>query len=342
MLRNVILSLSVALLTSIIAFGSFLTIDIFLNGYHKAAKEWHDPNTKFDSELGWSPILSRCINSEWGMISSNSYGFRSKEILPDKKHIILLGDSVTWGYGVGDEETAAYFLEERLKDLNYQVDNLGVSGYGLDQYYLYLKRHIARIPKVEKVILIICTINDTWDTQLNTAYGKRKPLFHYGATGLEAPSGGINKFCLRNIIAISPFLQKVSKRYPPLERLFARLAGDETLSEKEIDLVLKALIDKTANLTKQYGAEFLIVLSPSVPELKGYMKGSDRKNSEWFKKLCDSRQYPCLDFAKVIKGSTTNQSDPREYYYDNFHYNKRGNSLLAETIDTYFKMHKRR
>lgn len=58
MLRNVILSLSVAFLATVIAFGSFLAADIFSNGYHNTAKEWHDPNTQFDSELGWSPIPS--------------------------------------------------------------------------------------------------------------------------------------------------------------------------------------------------------------------------------------------------------------------------------------------
>ena len=263
MLRNVILSLSVAFLATVIAFGSFLAADIFSNGYHNTAKEWHDPNTQFDSELGWSPIPSRHIRNEWGVISSNSFGFRSKEMDPKKKHIVLLGDSVTWGYGVGDEETVSYFLEERLKDLNYQVDNLGVSGYGLDQYYLYLKRHIAQIPNVEKVILIICTYTDIYDTQNNTSYGKRKPLFHYGLSGLEMPHGRIHKFCLRNMIAVSPFLQKVSERSTTLRQFLAGLAGDETLSQKEAELVLRALIDKMGDLARQRGAEFLIVLSPS-------------------------------------------------------------------------------
>ena len=99
---------------------------------------WHDPNTQFDPELGWSPIPNRSINFPgWGTISSNSLGFRSPEINQSKKQIIILGDSVAWGFGVNDTETFPYYLDESVSSLGYQVSNLAVSGYGIDQYYLF-------------------------------------------------------------------------------------------------------------------------------------------------------------------------------------------------------------
>ena len=76
---------------------------------------WHDPNTQFDSELGWSPIPNRSINFPgWGILSSNSLGFRSSEINQSKKQIIILGDSVAWGFGVNDTETFSYYLDKMV------------------------------------------------------------------------------------------------------------------------------------------------------------------------------------------------------------------------------------
>jgi hypothetical protein len=56
---------------------------------------------------------------------------RSPEVDRSKGHVLLVGDSVVWGYG------------ER-HDL--QALNLGVSWYGIDQYYLWLKRKLDEIP----------------------------------------------------------------------------------------------------------------------------------------------------------------------------------------------------
>lgn len=88
--------------------------------------------------------------------------------------IAVVGDSIVWGYGVSDSETVTYFLQGLAGELNYQVHNLGVSGYGIGQYYLYLKRHIASLPRLRHVVLVIFPFNDLLDTESNSRYGKRK------------------------------------------------------------------------------------------------------------------------------------------------------------------------
>lgn len=72
---------------------------------------WHDVNTRFDSELGWAPIPCRILRFQNKIVLSNSLGFRSPEIEPSKKNIVLIGDSVAWGYGVDDNETASFYLQ---------------------------------------------------------------------------------------------------------------------------------------------------------------------------------------------------------------------------------------
>src|SRR3989344_3744008 len=87
------------------------------------------------------------------LVSTNSFGFRGKEISQEKPkdvyRILLLGDSVTFGWGVEDDQTFAFIAEEALnqwsqeKGLNtkFEVINGGfTAGRSLDSYYVYIKK----------------------------------------------------------------------------------------------------------------------------------------------------------------------------------------------------------
>ena len=54
------------------------------------------------------------------LVSTNSYGFRGKEISQEKPRdvyrILLLGDSMTFGWGVEDDQTFSYIAEEKLNE----------------------------------------------------------------------------------------------------------------------------------------------------------------------------------------------------------------------------------
>jgi hypothetical protein len=74
------------------------------------------------------------------LVTLNSHGLRDKEIPYDKppgeKRILLLGDSVTFGWGVSDGEPFADQMEPLLKSTtgrNWEVINAGVNGYNTQQ-----------------------------------------------------------------------------------------------------------------------------------------------------------------------------------------------------------------
>src|SRR3989344_7348537 len=72
-------------------------------------------------------------------VSTNSFGFRSPE--PDGKPVVaVLGDSITFGYGVEDEETLAARLQAKGTDAQYQ--NAAVPGYQLGQEIATYKEKI--------------------------------------------------------------------------------------------------------------------------------------------------------------------------------------------------------
>ena len=106
---------------------------------------WHGVNTNFDPEIGWVVTPDFVTETEDGTFTTNSDGFRSREIGPNWAQILVLGDSVVWGHSASDDEHFPHYLDEIMRPDDYQGLNLGVSGYGIDQYFLYLKRHIEKL-----------------------------------------------------------------------------------------------------------------------------------------------------------------------------------------------------
>jgi len=134
---------------------------------------------RYHPTLGWFPIpnsrdrfmASRAINVE-----NNSAGFRAPEWTPGQKPgLLVLGDSFVWGFDVEAPERFTEKLQARHPDWN--LFNLGVSGYGTDQEFLLLQQQFDRHqPKV--VFLVFCVESDLDDNRTNLRYGRYyKPYF---------------------------------------------------------------------------------------------------------------------------------------------------------------------
>ena len=88
-----------------------------------------------------------------GLVSVNSLGFRGSEVVlpkpPGRFRIVVTGDSLTLGWGVGDDETYAARLEQLLRnrfpDQDLDVINLGVGGYNTRQEVAILERNVPRL-----------------------------------------------------------------------------------------------------------------------------------------------------------------------------------------------------
>ena len=101
---------------------------------------------RFDKDLGWALQPGACaVSDRTGRrieYKINSKGLRDNET-PYKKpegvyRIVLLGCSRTFGFGNPIEEHFSTLLENYFDHV--EVINMGVSGYGIDQYYLSLEK----------------------------------------------------------------------------------------------------------------------------------------------------------------------------------------------------------
>jgi lysophospholipase L1-like esterase len=102
------------------------------------------PFMRADPEVFWSPIPGFKGKFEGKTVTINSLGLRGAEVtLPKpqgRKRLICFGDSITFGYGVGDDETYPFALGRDLKDRGVDVVNAGVTGYTSHQVLGLLRR----------------------------------------------------------------------------------------------------------------------------------------------------------------------------------------------------------
>lgn len=280
--------------------------------YGKTA--WQDPNTEFNMDLGWTPIANRnTIAFGDKVLSSNSMGFRSDEVDNSKDHILILGDSVAWGYGVGDNETISYYLQRYLDEdyNNFQVLNLGVSGFGIDQYYLYLKKNIDELnPK--KIIIIVYAGNDFDESGRDSLYGKSKPLLIHEGGKIQSVNLPLSRYSCMNLI-------------PDFVRgLGEKICGERKLSHEKTDELVRELLNEIDRITRENNAELFFVISSSK---KDYNQKT--KSLIYFQEFFENEDYEYLDFYKEIKNSDLSSD---ELYVDIAHYSPEGNDYLAKTL----------
>jgi lysophospholipase L1-like esterase len=105
-----------------------------------------------------------------GLITVNALGFRGPEVLTPKPQgrfrVVIVGDSLTMGWGVADDETysarLARLLHQRFPNRDLDVVNLGIGGYNTRQEVTLLARNVSRLEP--DLVLVGFYSNDVPDT----------------------------------------------------------------------------------------------------------------------------------------------------------------------------------
>ena len=137
-----------------------------------------DPTLHHRMAANWSGVFPEEIVQEVGRsevpIRTNSLGLRSPEVEHDKPagttRILVLGDSVAFGWGVRGEDTFASQLASLLAtvypDQRFEVINAGVSGYGTWQELQWLKQ--TGVDLQPDVVIVQAHLNDAADNLWGT------------------------------------------------------------------------------------------------------------------------------------------------------------------------------
>lgn len=108
-----------------------------------------------------------------GLYTINSKGFRGKEFhdLSNKRVILALGESTTFGWGVKDDQTYPFFLGQLLgKRGEIQVVNGGIPSYTSSQTLAYLRKILAEKELKPSMVLVSIVWNDIWYSTISNWY----------------------------------------------------------------------------------------------------------------------------------------------------------------------------
>jgi lysophospholipase L1-like esterase len=244
--------------------------------------------TQYHSEFGWDNVPSFRGKDQKIQYTHNSQGYRSEEVQKGKKQIIFIGDSVTYGSGAKDEDIFSFELSQKITE--FQILNLGVNAYGLDQSYIRLEKIIDQLnPKL--IIVLIFSGNDLSELSVDSHWGKSKPYFTIDRTkpiykiNTQALLSG--NFNLKTTKTIDPNSLRLNQNHISqfscmnlLSRgewqwsLFAIKLRDQfckvapTLSKLDQELVMKGILLKFKNLAQIKKAKIIFGLTPYIKDFK--------------------------------------------------------------------------
>ncbi len=269
----------------------------------------------FDPELGWAPVGEGLV------------GQHLERIDPARDHVLLLGDSIVFGYGVGADEQIGRRLQARMP--HWQVLNAAVSGWSIDQYYLYLKRIVDQVrPKV--VVVGIFTGNDFQITGREFSWGSSKPLFTVKDGALVRANEGAG--CIDDLGRSLLFRTLWRDRDLALS-MIRSLCAPRELRRSELEAVISRLFVEIEALAARHGGKVLFELMPTRTEHSLY----DGDTYLYVDKYLDLRRllelgrhdhhepFPMLARAAKVDKALL-------YLPDNGHFTARGHDLLAADL----------
>ena len=280
------------------------------------------PIDHFDPELGWTlaPGLDG-VRLNGALVHSNGAGMRGRRAYAFERgaalRVVALGDSFTFGQCVGDDETFAAQLEQRIAPGD--VLNLAVHGYGQDQMLLRLRRD--GFPYQPDVVLLGFFNPDVDRNQLGFR-DYAKPYFQRSGGGLV----------LKNVPVPSP--EEFAARFHLRGANYARMLWDtlfahrlERRNRKRSEAILHAL----AAESRAAGARLALVYLPS--------ENQARAGRSWpkspYRKVCEAGEALCIDPTARLHAFLAGEPDPPSHF--RCHYSAALHREIAEEIAAAFE-----
>jgi hypothetical protein len=247
----------------------------------------------------------------------NPQGFRDPRsfndlvIASDRTRIMVLGDSFMWGAQLDATESVPQQLQRALGD-RYEVFNLGVPGWGIDQMYLGYERYVSVL---HPDVVILAYIDDDVARVLEAYRAETamtKPSFaivgdelarRESTRGQQRLSVTLGKSVLASQIARAVYMSAVARRI--------------------VCTVFKKIADDTAHR----GVRFAVVRIPNKEQERLWPRVAWRWTG--YAGCLSKTDVPYLepldDMLKV-------QNWHRDFYLEDGHTSSRGNQFLARWL----------
>ena len=274
------------------------------------------------------------------MVTINRKGFRGPEVSYARenagKRVLVLGDSLVWGFGVNFGDMFTTQMEKLLP--NTQVVNLGVSGYSTDQELL-LYQDEGRKYRADIVVIVVAA-NDRAGNERNVEnliYGKPRFIVRNG--NLELTNNPVEETSWMKRAAV--WLTWRSFVLSQLHRTIYQAGATGAMAPEKIrerenseitdssgvnhkrtaplaawEITLRLLMEMKRTIEKD-GAELLVVLSDGIGMSAASEIGAFLKSSQ---------------INGIFLDEYLGANDPSLHLPDQVHWSPAGNKIVASVV----------
>ena len=278
--------------------------------------------------------------------TTDEHGFRNPAPWPERAEIVVLGDSMAFGYGVDDDAAWTALLADQLPGL--RIVNLGLIG-AAPQQYLRIYKTFGRGLRPDLVLFCLFPGNDLADAVQFQAWLQSGSPGNYDEWR-RSPRPDAAQTGIRNLldqIYVATFLryarQSLGSRLGgrtiefadggQLQLAPAVYARNEILTQPDHDsfrLVLDA-VEQTRALAEETGSQFLVVLVPTKEEV--YLPLLDQEPppaTAPFAARFEQDGLPYLDLTPPFQAAA--REGERLFFEVDGHPNAAGYRLIAEVV----------
>ena len=350
LLRKFALHCTLFAFSTCVALGAAeVTVRVVLPQYisiqtDRAIWEHHDT-------LGWigrreTEVFQGFDDAQKVAVRINASGFREGDVplekTPGRTRIVVLGDSVAYGFGARLEDRFSEVIERSRPTT--ELVNLGVSGYSTDQELL-LYRELGAAYRPDVVMLLFVS-NDVGYNGRPLGHGHPKPVVRFRGdelvvSNVPVPASGWPlrvKYALQRNSALFN-LARERLRSAARETGLNRIAGDEALvgaseaaGAKETDALdpvalTKRLVLHLRDRVEQDGARFLLVLSTTNADLE-----RNAKVNELLGVWCKEIDLPCVDTYPAFRAYADENPSAVLFLQDRSHWSALGHTVAARAL----------
>jgi len=219
---------------------------------------------------GWMMVPGKMHYTYHHPVNVNSLGLRGPELQPrsaDTKRVFVLGDSLTYGQGVGDDQTLPWYLQTALNERDtdereWEAVNGGHRAYDTHQE-LALLEELG--PRIQPDVVVVCWFwNDVLERNIERTYERLKEVEPI-AFDFRARYEGWTR--------VKWFLKQLGRRSTLLMVTWDAVASKEHFDENDRRVVegiprLRGYLDRFVALSKDWEFELVFAIVPDPRALK--------------------------------------------------------------------------
>ncbi len=256
---------------------------------------------------------------------TDQYGLRSGVSPAGRRVILCLGDSITYGYGVDDNDTYPMGLQLALDQQQpgkYAVLNGGVNAYPIwlmHQKFFYLWNRGIR----PSLVIIGYSMNEPWLGRLRTADATTKAQFKRRVK----LKNYVRRLALYNLVVENwarDYYDRIKGRLVPGTHSLSLKPGDgDDGYERELDAFITDLRDRHVTVALVLFCSF-----------DGHTRTYDAEGpfQKRFAAFAEKHDIPLFRSADALREGLPPSSDLSGYFIDNCHMNPRGTDKFGREL----------